>query len=218
LVSEIKRHMRDAMLHLLRQLPDIEGQELVFEWDQEDECYSVVRHGDLVVWREKTGWEVYGSFAQVAEALRYKYGPRLKDLVPTRGSLYALFGDSTPANFVVREARETLGRAPERRRYSLREMAGAVRSGDVETVYGYLAQGGDPSWFEGHTDIGLLHLAVRSRQSLVVWMLLNAGAQVNALDGDGCSPLARALEETACQEGGAPDEIVRLLVEAGASA
>jgi hypothetical protein len=125
------------MLNLLRQLPDIEGRDLVFDWDQEGEWYSVVRYGDLVVWREKTGWEVYGSFERIAKALRYKYGPRLKDLVPTQGSQYALFGDSTGANFVVKEARATLGSTAERRRYSLREIEVAIREGDTETVYGY---------------------------------------------------------------------------------
>ena len=207
---------RAAILRLLRQLPDIDGQELVFEWDQEGERYSVVRYGDRVVWREETGWEVYDSFERVATALRYKYGPRLKDLVPTRGSLDALLGDSTRANFVVADARQALGRAPGQRGHTPREMAGAIREGDIETVYCYLARGGNPTWFSGDADIGLLHLAVRGRQSLVVWMLLNAGAQVDAPDGDGRSALAVALEESARHGGDDISEIVGLLAEAGA--
>lgn len=209
--------MHDATLKLLRRLPDVEGRELVFEWDQEEEWYSVVRCGDLLVWRERTGWEVYEDFARVAALLRLKYGPRLKDLVPTRASLYALLGDSTRANFVVAEAREALGRGASGQRHSLREVARAVGMGDTEVVYEYLARGGNPNWFEDQKGVGLLHLAVRRRRPVVAWMLLNAGAQADALDGRGRTPLARALERPASdKEGEALHDVIQLLLESGA--
>jgi hypothetical protein len=89
------------------QLPALEGDALVLAWDQED-AVSIVLLGDTVVWRETTGWEVYERFAEIAEILRKAYGRRLKDLVPTARSRYALFGDSSRATFVVDAARRAI--------------------------------------------------------------------------------------------------------------
>jgi hypothetical protein len=44
-------------------------------------------------------------------------------------------------------------------------------------------------------------------------MLLNAGARVDALDGNGLSPLAVALEETAPRDDDALTEVIGLLRE-----
>jgi hypothetical protein len=90
------------------QLPALEDVKLVLTWDQ-IEADSIILHGDRVIWREKTGWEVYERFEEIAAILKQKYGRRLVDLVPTPRSLYALYGDSTRANFHVAYARKALG-------------------------------------------------------------------------------------------------------------
>ena len=98
-----------ALLSATGQLPDLGGESLVLTWDQL-EAESIILHEDRVIWREKTGWEVYERFEEIAGILKQKYGKRLKDLVPTTRSLYALYGDSTRAYFHVIFARESLSK------------------------------------------------------------------------------------------------------------
>jgi hypothetical protein len=87
----------------------LEGENLILTWDQL-EADSIILHGDQVIWREKTGWEVYERFEEIVDILNQKYDKRLKDLVPTPRSLYALYGDSTRAYFHVIFARESLSK------------------------------------------------------------------------------------------------------------
>ena len=96
-----------ALLTAPEQLPELEGDKLVLTWDQ-IEADSIILHGDLVIWRERTGWEVYERFEEIAAILIEKYGRRLVDIVPTPRSLYALYGDSTRAYFHVASVRESL--------------------------------------------------------------------------------------------------------------
>lgn len=91
------------------QLPELADEKLILAWDQ-SEADSIVLHGDRVIWHERTGWEVYERFEEVAGILKQKYGKRLVDLVPTQRSLYALYGDSTRASFHVAFVRESLGK------------------------------------------------------------------------------------------------------------
>jgi hypothetical protein len=91
------------------QLPDLQSEKLVLTWDQ-IESDSIVLHGDLVIWRERTGWEVYARFEEIAGILKQRYGKRLLDIVPTPRSLYALYGDSTAGYFHVAFVRELLGK------------------------------------------------------------------------------------------------------------
>lgn len=100
-------HVMAAKLSSPEQLPDIEGPRLVFTWDQ-DESDSIVTDGHTVVWRERTGWEVYERFGEIAAILQRKYGARLKDLVPTPGSEWALYGDTSRASPYVRSIRAQL--------------------------------------------------------------------------------------------------------------
>ncbi|HEY9620691.1 MAG TPA: hypothetical protein V6C78_09995 [Crinalium sp.] len=106
------------------QLPDLEGEMLHLEWDQ-IEADSIIRHRDSIVWEEKTGWEVYDRFEEIAAILKQKYGKRLTDLVPTTRSFYALYGDSTRAALRVSVVRQALGqdfREEQRRKRSLDEV------------------------------------------------------------------------------------------------
>jgi hypothetical protein len=91
------------------QLPDLPGETLILTWDQID-ADSTVLQGDRVLWRERTGWDVYERFEEIAGILKQRYGKRLVDIVPTPRSLYALYGDSTAANFHVAFVRQSLGK------------------------------------------------------------------------------------------------------------
>ncbi|MEW6129527.1 MAG: hypothetical protein AB1757_20980 [Acidobacteriota bacterium] len=100
--------MQEITLHSPDQLPDIAGDnELIFVWDQL-EWESLICYGNLIVWREWTGWEVYERFEEILAILKQKYGKRLIDVVPTLRSHYALFGDSSRASGHVYNARADL--------------------------------------------------------------------------------------------------------------
>ncbi|MBI4780821.1 MAG: HEAT repeat domain-containing protein [Oscillatoriophycideae cyanobacterium NC_groundwater_1537_Pr4_S-0.65um_50_18] len=106
------------------QLPDLEGEMLHLEWDQ-IEADSIIRHRGSIIWQERTGWEVYDRFEEIAAILKQKYGKRLTDLVPTTRSFYALYGDSTRGALRVSTVRQALGqefREEQRRKRSLDEV------------------------------------------------------------------------------------------------
>jgi hypothetical protein len=98
-----------APLTAPEQLPDLPGAKLILTWDQID-AGSIILHEDQVIWRERTGWEVYDRFEEIAGILKQRYGKRLVDIVPTPRSLYALYGDSTAGYFHVAFVRESLGK------------------------------------------------------------------------------------------------------------
>ena len=216
----------DESLQSPEQLPDIPGRDLVFAWDQED-ADSIVTCGGKLVWRERTGWEVYGRFAEIAAILQRKYGARIKDLVPAPGSEFALYGDSSRGPMTVEAVRAQLASgAP--KKYTYFELDDVIARSDWETLNLYLVAGGDPG--ATHPDDGttLLHLAARRRLPNMVRLLVAAGASVNALDRMGTSPLRAVLNDSsqvALKD--SPDEedeerktleqeIVKTLVEAGA--
>ena len=226
----------EVPLYSPRQLPELEGDALTLTWDQ-IEADSIISDGDKIVWRERTGWEVFDRFEEITEILRHKYGRRLVDLVPTERSLYALYGDSTRGSFHVASARRSLvqelAEQPISEFYWL-TLEEAIRKGDAETVRKYLARGGDPnlrSITRGSTDTPL-HVAARHRRTDISRMLIAAGADVNATDAFERPPLYAALDTTymsaALPQGGKfrvnPEalriqrttELVKMLVHAGA--
>jgi hypothetical protein len=205
------------VLYSPRQLPDLDGSELLLAWDQED-ADTIVRHGERVVWRETTGWEVYERFAEMAAILQRKYGRRLKDLAPTPRSRYALLGDSSRASAHVEAARAALGRpAPPGREYRAAELTAAIRDGDGATVHEYLAQGGNPDARDEATGASLLQTAARWRQPGIARALIASGADVNfrgrsgAIDREDTTPLETTketgimAEDVAAAPGGGSD-------------
>lgn len=230
--------MEAQTLYSPRQLPDLEGNRLVLEWDQVGDV-GIVRHGDTDVWREVKGGEVLARYEQIAAILKHRYGRRLMDLVPTPRSHDALCGDDLLGAMRVASVRGALGKKlPTRRKYFMVELAGAIRSGDGATIRGYLAQGGNPNAREDRGRGTLLHLAAQRRQPDIARALIASGAHVNAMDSQGRSPLFEALDDFFQQSGlplapyayvvtsglrppSHPDrstELVRILVGAGAHA
>jgi ankyrin repeat protein len=182
-------------LYSPRQLPDLDGERMALTWNQ-DGADSIVRYGDTTVWRERTGWEVYNRFEEIALILKHTYGSRLVDLVPTPNSRSALLGDSSAATFHVASAREALGKDAPLEAFYWNQLQDAVRTGDTATIRRFLAQGGDPNMRRAPDDKNdtLLHMAARRRQVAIARMLIAAGAYVNVLDALLASPLVAAMD------------------------
>lgn len=216
-----------------RQLPDLSGEPLILTWDQID-ADSIIRHGNTIVWREKTGWEVYERFEEIAVVLKHKYGDRLIDLVPTQRSLYALYGDSSRAYAHVSSARQALAGQLPTETFHWLDLAEPAGNGDAATIRRYLVQGGDPDIrsVARHSADTLLHVAARRRQPEIARLLIMARANVNAMDALEKPPLVAALDianmpaairalekwtyDPAVLLPGPTTELVKLLVEAGA--
>jgi hypothetical protein len=98
------------------ELPDLEGDELVIDWDFEEpakdeerkDSWTVLRQGDRVIWREVAFYEGYERFGEVLEILRSRYGPSLIDLRPTERSGNYLYGDVLSSGSTVRSLRASL--------------------------------------------------------------------------------------------------------------
>lgn len=82
------------------QLPDLAGEELEFDWDQEqdgEKDLTIIRWGDALVWKEPAFYEGRPRFNQVKEILKARYGSRFKSLKPTERSKLYLYGDDLGA-------------------------------------------------------------------------------------------------------------------------
>lgn len=94
------------------ELPDIAGDELEILWDIEhyEGGDTLLRHGNLVLWREPSFYEGYQRYLEVGQILLRKYGSRLRDFMPTQESKLYLYGDSISASDKVDQFRERLKR------------------------------------------------------------------------------------------------------------
>jgi hypothetical protein len=121
-IELFNRRFESANLKAPSQLPELEGDELVLDWDfagtspgtaggNSTNRDTVIRHGQFEVWREPALWEGYERFVEVLGILRERYGARLKDLVPTAASELFLYGDRLASPALVRKARDALRRA-----------------------------------------------------------------------------------------------------------
>ncbi|MEW6263841.1 MAG: hypothetical protein AB1641_12265 [Thermodesulfobacteriota bacterium] len=88
-------------------LPNIDGNDLVFHWDLKN-METVIKCGDLEVWSEMACWCGFDRFAEVAAILKKKYGHRLLDLIPTKRSMDFLIGDFLWGVDTVQEARKKM--------------------------------------------------------------------------------------------------------------
>lgn len=109
------------------QLPDIKSRFFTLHWDTDyadsgsaARYETLVKYGETVLFREAAAYEGYWRFIEVAKLLRGRYGPALRDLVPTTASWQYLYGDVLSAPLTLDEARReifrdvTLGRRPSR--------------------------------------------------------------------------------------------------------
>ncbi|GMV60084.1 MAG: hypothetical protein AMXMBFR72_31770 [Betaproteobacteria bacterium] len=106
-----RQEFERRMLRSPEQLPDLPGNDLVLVWDYEDRNghETVIRFGAQELWREPAFFEGCERFGEIAEILFAKYGTRLQDLVPTRGSQLFLYGDRIGAPARIEKFRQRLG-------------------------------------------------------------------------------------------------------------
>ncbi len=97
-------------LRLASQLPDLPGSALDLAWDQEGDDL-VIRWGTCEVWREPVRYEALWRYEQILALLQAKYGPRLRDLVPTPAAEYHLYGDKTAYPAAIQRLRGRLRQA-----------------------------------------------------------------------------------------------------------
>ncbi len=94
------------------QLPDLDDPAIVITWDyvegDDDDCYTVLKHGEQEIWREPAVYEGYERFGEIAELLLEKYGKRIVDLIPTSASGTFLYGDKLGSIGAVKSARERI--------------------------------------------------------------------------------------------------------------
>jgi hypothetical protein len=108
---------KESRLSSPGQLPELEGEDLVIEWDFEEDAgdehgygWTVLRIEGREIWRSIALYEGYEQFAEVLGILRERYGERLMDLRPTRNSHDYLFGDSLSAAGKIEALRASLVR------------------------------------------------------------------------------------------------------------
>ena len=96
------------------QLPDLEPPPVVLTWDTDGAPTNIgfvlILADGREIWREKSWFENYRRFGEVAEILQRKYGTGLRDLVPTRRSEMDLWGDKLAAPSITDKVRAALGR------------------------------------------------------------------------------------------------------------
>ena len=99
-----------SLLRSIDQLPEIDGQDMVFTWDfvKGEQNETVISYGDIEVWREVASYECYERFGEIARMLAQKYGNRIIDLNPTERSDLYLFGDRLSSIDYVEDIRKKL--------------------------------------------------------------------------------------------------------------
>ena len=105
------RRADEMMLRNANELPQLDGDRLVIEWDIENcdgETLTILRHGDLVIWREIAFWEGIGRFADVVKILRARYGSRLVEVRPTPDSELYLWGDKYGVDKMIEDINASL--------------------------------------------------------------------------------------------------------------
>ncbi len=110
-IRQRQEQWEKASLKVPDQLPELEGADLSIVWDCVDEAartFTVLRHGDVEIWREPAVYEGYERFRAIVLILRQKYGVRLADVVPTPASKSYLYGDKLSAPDHVRETVSSL--------------------------------------------------------------------------------------------------------------
>ena len=102
---------QDTELKEPSQLPDLSGEQLLIEWDQEaqdGQQWTVLRCDGTEIWRELAYFEGYKRFASVFEILLKRYGTRLAEVRPTRASWTYLYGDALSAPNTIDTLNKTL--------------------------------------------------------------------------------------------------------------
>lgn len=116
MIEARERFLNEAIARCLEspdELPEVEGEELIFVWDQlreNNRCGdTLITHGKQIIWREPSFYEGYDRFIEVAGILKEKYGSKLVDLIPTERSQNYLLGDCWSAVDLIKRVRDCFG-------------------------------------------------------------------------------------------------------------
>jgi hypothetical protein len=110
-ISNRLEQFKRNRLVAITQLPDLDPPPEILIWDVTGPASTgdvVIFSGEREIWREASWYENHQRFAEVALILQQKYGPALKDLIPTENSWLDLYGDSWGSVNVVESARSAL--------------------------------------------------------------------------------------------------------------
>jgi hypothetical protein len=111
--AQVRRSRRAEQSELAEaaDLPDLDGDRLIIEWDFEeadDERWTILRHGTREIWRELAYYEGYSRFTEVFEILCTRYGSRLAEVRPTPASELYLYGDKLSAPQMIDDLNASL--------------------------------------------------------------------------------------------------------------
>ena len=101
----------ELQLRSPEQLPDLPAYPMRLDWDieeRDDELWTVVRWGPVIIWQELAYWEGYERFLSIVGILRQRYGKQLQEVRPTPASELYLYGDALGAPQQVRALNDEL--------------------------------------------------------------------------------------------------------------
>ncbi len=113
-VEAIEKQRDDFEANMMTEssiLPEIWADSFTLSWDFDQAglgSTTLIKHGDTVIFEEPVIYEGYERFIEVAEILRARYGPALRDLIPTEASKTYLYGDRLGSPGTVEEARKRI--------------------------------------------------------------------------------------------------------------
>lgn len=105
---------RASLLTDPSELPELEGDVLVIDWDvegAEPDLEQVLRHDGVVLWREVAFYESYRRFEEVFVILQTRYGSRFAGLRPTKDSELYLYGDRLSSPAIVESLNRSVSRS-----------------------------------------------------------------------------------------------------------
>jgi hypothetical protein len=112
--GEFLRKFEETKLKDKSQLPDIDDLSIILTWDffeEGKECFTVIKNGEMDVWRELALFEGADRFKEIVKVLKKKYGSRLADVIPTAESGMYLYGDVLSSINLIKKARAAISRS-----------------------------------------------------------------------------------------------------------
>lgn len=104
-----EERMSNSELKSIKQLPKIEGDNLIFEntteWMNNDLHLKILCNSELI-WEEIVGYEYYERYIELGKMFKRKYKLRMIDFIPEESAY--LLGDSISAYKTIEDFRDSL--------------------------------------------------------------------------------------------------------------
>jgi uncharacterized protein (DUF169 family) len=110
LAIDFHKKIEAAELKSIKQLPEINGDQLIFEItekNQEEDDYVVISLNGKVIWEEIIAYEYYSRFLELGALFKKKYGSKMIDFIPNVDG-YLLWGDKISAPKKIEDFRNSL--------------------------------------------------------------------------------------------------------------